>query len=303
MKKIILAGGSGFLGKSIVDFFDETEYQFVILSRTIFTLNKKNCTVKIWDGKNMGDWSSELEGAEAVINLSGKNVNCRYTEKNKTDILASRIDSTNAIGNAIINCKNPPKVWMNASSATLYEYTETENQTEDCKKYNDDFSTHVCLEWEKTLNHFETKNTRKIALRISIVLGKNDGVFTRLKMLTQYGLGGKQGNGKQYVSWIHIADFCRCIEFFINQQTANGAYNLCTSNPITNENLMQTFRQKMNIPFGIPSPKFMLELGALIIGTETELILKSRKVVPKKIMDEGFIFLHPSIDKAIESLL
>ncbi|MFM2048549.1 MAG: hypothetical protein RI955_1097 [Bacteroidota bacterium] len=303
MKKIIVAGGSGFLGKSIVEFFDKTEYEFVILSRNNFAINNKNCKVKIWNGKSIGDWSNELEGAEAVINLSGKSINCRYTDANKIEILESRIDTTNAIGNAILNCKNPPKVWMNASSATLYEYTETENQTEDCKKYNDDFSTHVCMEWEKALNYFETKNTRKIALRISIVLGKDDGVFTRLKMLTKFGLGGKQGNGKQYVSWIHITDFCRCIEFFMNQQTANGAYNLCTPNPITNEILMQTFRQKMKINFGIPSPNLILKLGALIIGTEPELVLKSRRVVPKKIMDEGFKFLHPSIDTAIESLL
>jgi uncharacterized protein (TIGR01777 family) len=303
MKKIIIAGGSGFLGKSIINFFDENEYEFVILSRQDFAIHKKNCSVKIWDGKNIGDWQHEFENAKAIINLSGKTINCRYTEPNKKQILTSRIDATNAIGNAILQCKNPPKVWLNASAATLYKYTETKNQDENSTDFNDDFSTHVCLAWEKTLNSFETKNTRKIALRISIVLGKDDGVFTRLKTLTQFGLGGKQGNGKQYVSWIHIEDFCRAIEFFITNNNSNGAYNLSTINPITNDTLMKTFRKKMNIPFGIPSPDFILKLGAFVIGTEPELVLKSRRVVPKKILDEGFIFLHPTIDSAIENLI
>jgi uncharacterized protein len=303
MKKIIIAGGSGFLGESLINFFDESEYEFVILSRNDFSTNKKNCRIKIWDGNNIGNWSNELEGAEAIINLSGKSINCRYTDANKIDILASRINTTNVIGNAIMKCKNPPKVWMNASSATMYEYTETENQTEDCTKFNHDFSTHVCTEWEKTMYQFETKNTRKIALRISIVLGKDDGVFTRLKMLTKYGLGGKQGNGKQYVSWIHITDFCRCLEFIINQHDLNGACNICTPNPISNELLMKTFQQKMNIFFGIPAPNFLIKFGALLIGTEAELVLKSRRVVPKKMLDKGFRFLYPTIDLAIENLI
>ena len=303
MKKIIIAGGSGFLGKSIMNYFDENNYEFVILSRQDFIPTKKNCNVKIWDAKNVGDWQAELENAEAVINLTGKTINCRYTDKNKKEILESRVDSTHAIGNAIMQCKNPPKLWINASAATLYKYTETFDHTEESKDFNDDFSTQVCLAWEKAFNSFVLKNTRRIALRISIVLGKDDGVFTRLKLLTQLGLGGKQGNGKQYVSWIHIDDFCRSIEFFIQHENCNGAYNMSTPNPISNADFMKAFRNKMKIPIGIPAPDFILKIGAFFIGTEPELVLKSRRVVPKKMLDEGFKFLHPTIESAIESLI
>ncbi|MEN9523572.1 MAG: hypothetical protein RL065_1949 [Bacteroidota bacterium] len=303
MKKIIIAGGSGFLGKSIIHHFDENEFEFVILSREYFDTHKKNCVVKLWDGKNIGDWKSELEGAVAVINLSGKSINCRYTDENKRLILSSRIDSTNAIGKAIEQCLNPPEVWMNASAATLYKYTETKNHDETSVEFNDDFSSNVCMEWERAFDNFKLKKTRKIILRISIVLGKNEGAFSRLASITKLGLGGKQGNGKQFVSWIHIDDYCRAIHFFIKNKLTKGIYNISTDNPVTNSDLMKTFRKKYHVPIGLPAPEFLLKISMKLIGTEPELILKSRRVVPKKMLGEGFTFLHPTIDSAIENLI
>ena len=236
MNKIILAGGTGFLGNVIIDFFPKNDYEFIILTRQPNKIKlESNCKAVYWDGKTVGDWSKTLEGAKAIINLAGKSVNCRYTEINKQQILTSRIDATNAIGNAILACKNPPEIWMNAASATIYRYSETVDMDESVTDYNDDYSVSVCLAWEKCFNQFKTLSTRKIALRISLVMDKNEGVFPRLKKLVQFGLGGKQGNGKQMVSWIYTEDFCRAIDFFIQNKNSNGAYNLCSPFPISNE--------------------------------------------------------------------
>ncbi|MEY2829336.1 MAG: hypothetical protein RIQ33_1194 [Bacteroidota bacterium] len=303
MKKILIAGGNGFLGNAIIDFFENSEYEFIILSRKIFSLNRKNAQVVVWDGETEGEWCKHLEGAFAVINLCGKSVNCRLTDNNKHEILQSRIVTTSLIGNAILKCQQAPQVWMNASSATIYKYSSTKFNTEDDTDFNTDFGTDVALKWEQCFNAFTTPQTRKIALRISIVLGKNDGAFTRLKTLTQFGLGGYQGSGKQYVSWIGELDFCRIIQFLLDSNTSSGAYNICTPQPITNAIFMKTLQHKMKKIVALPTPLWMLQLGALIIGTDADLIVASRWVMPKKIMGEGFKFLHPNIDLAIENLL
>ena len=304
MKKIVLAGGSGFLGKAIVDYFPVDEYEFVILSRSKqqHFLNS-NCTSIYWDGENVGEWCKALEDAFAVINLSGKSVNCRYTDANKKEILSSRINTTTALGKAIAACKNPPKLWMNAASATIYKYSEDVDMDETVTDYNDDFSVSVCLAWERCFNEFELANTRKIALRISLVMDKNEGVFPRLKKLALFGLGGKQGSGKQMVSWIHSHDFCKALFFLANNNQSNGAYNLCSPHPISNQKLMKIIQRKLNMPIGLPAYKWMLKLGALIIGTETELILKSRRVIPKRLTNEGFRFDNEYFEDAISNLI
>jgi uncharacterized protein (TIGR01777 family) len=303
MKKIIIAGGNGFLGKAIADYFENGDYQIVILSRKLFSINNKNTRVQLWDGKTEGEWCQHLEGAFAVINLCGKSVNCRFNEKNKHEILQSRISTTSLIGNAISKCKQAPQVWMNASSATIYKYSTTKFHTENDMDFNSDFGSEVALKWEQCFNGFTTPQTRKIALRISIVLGKNDGAFTRLKTLTQFGLGGYQGSGKQYVSWIGELDFCRAVQFLLENSNSNGAYNMCTPEPVTNKIFMKAFQLSMKKVIALPTPTFLLKLGALIIGTDPDLILESRLVLPKKIMGEGFKFLHPNINLAIEKLI
>jgi uncharacterized protein (TIGR01777 family) len=301
-KKIVLAGGSGFIGRGIIRYFGEKDYEFIILTRNP---KKRNDQVKevFWDAKTLGPWTAELENAEALINLTGKSVNCRYTEKNKREIINSRTYSTGILGTAILQLKQPPKVWLNSSSATVYRYSEDKNMDEFTGEFGDDFSPGVVKAWEKSFNEIELPATRKFILRISIVLGKGDGVMPRLINLVRFGLGGKQGNGAQFFSWLLEEDLYRIIAWCTEHPEQEGVYNCCVPNPVTNDYLMRTMRKTMHMPFGLPATKWMLKIGALIIGTETELILKSRRVVPTKLLQQGFVFTYPEINSALKNLL
>ncbi len=298
MKTIIIAGGSGFLGQVLEKYFSKKGYQIKILTRHPMKGNHI-----FWDAKNIGNWIPELENSEAFINLTGKSVDCRYTKKNKKRIYDSRIESTKIIGEAINLCENPPKVWFNSSTATIYRYSLDKEMTEKNGEIGDDFSMNIAKSWEKAFFEITNPKTRKIALRTSIVLGKKRGAFIPLKNLTKYGLGGKQGLGNQKVSWIHETDFARAVEFFLTHEHLEGIFNLSVPNPTNNKTLMKTLRQEMKIPFGIPHPKWLLEIGAKIIGTETELILKSRNVIPERLLNQGFKFKYSNLDNAISNLI
>lgn len=297
MKKIIIAGGSGFLGQVLESYFSKKEYLIKILTRYP---TKENHI--FWDAKTIGNWTSELENSEALINLTGKSVDCRYTEQNKKNIYDSRVNSTKIIGKAINLCKKPPKVWFNSSTATIYKHSLKKEMTEENGDIGDDFSMNIAKSWEKTFFEIKNPNTRKIALRTAIVLGKKGGAFIPLKNLTKYGLGGKQGSGNQKVSWIHELDFARAIEFLLTKNNLEGIFNLSVPNPTNNKLLMKTLRQEIKIPFGIPHPIWLLEIGAKLIGTETELILKSRNVIPQRLLKENFKFKYQTINKAIQNL-
>lgn len=292
-KKIVLAGGTGFIGNYLQQKFVEKGYEVLIISR------QKNCIQ--W--KNFDEIVNALNGAEMLINLAGKSVNCRYTEKNKQEILSSRVETTTILGKAILQCKNPPAIWINSSTATIYRYSEDSPMTETNGEIGTGFSVDVATQWEKAFFNFHLPNTRQVALRISLVLGKNGGFMKPMINLVKFGLGGKQGNGKQMFSWIHIEDLYQIILFLQENKELNGAFNCATPNPITNSVLMQTFRKTMNVKFGLPSPKFLLEIGARLIKTETELILKSRWVIPEKLLQAGFTFKYPTIDKALENII
>ena len=301
-KKIVLAGGSGFIGKSLIRFFGDKDYDFVILTRN--PQNRMDGVKEVhWDAKTLGPWTVEIENAEALINLTGKSVNCRYTETNKREIINSRIYSTGILGTAILQLKHPPKVWLNASSATIYRYSEDVNMDEFSTDFGNDFSPGVVKAWEKAFNDVTLPSTAKFILRISIVLGKGDGVMPRLINLVRFGLGGKQGSGSQFVSWIHEEDLYRMMKWCIEHPEQQGIYNCCVPNPVTNDYLMRTIRATMHMPFGLPAPAWLLKIGALIIGTEPELILKSRRVVPVKILQQGFVFTYPEINSALKNLL
>ena len=298
MKTIIIAGGTGFLGKVLENYFSTEGYEIKILTRKP---TKENHIY--WDAKTLGDWISVLEKTDALINLTGKSVDCRYTEKNKKLIYNSRIDSTHILGKAINQCEHPPKVWFNSSTATIYRHSLDTKMTEENGEIGGDFSMNIAKSWEKAFNEIENPKTRKIALRTSIVLGKNGGALIPLRNLTRFGLGGKQGSGDQKVSWIHETDFARAIEFILEHKELDGLFNLSVPQPTDNKTLMKTLRIVFKVPFGISHPTWLLEFGAKFIGTETELVLKSRNVIPKRLLDSGYKFKHSDLEKSLVNLL
>ncbi|MDQ0595134.1 uncharacterized protein (TIGR01777 family) [Chryseobacterium ginsenosidimutans] len=296
--KIIIAAGTGFLGENLEKYFTEKGNEVYILTR-----NPRRKNEIYWDAKTLGEWQNLLENADVLINLTGKSVDCRYTENNKMEIYSSRINSTKVLQNAVDNCINKPKIWMNASSATIYIHSEMHLNTEENGIIGDDFSMNICKSWEKDFFTIKNENVRKVALRTSIVLGENGGAFPKLKMITKLGLGGKQGRGNQNVSWIHIDDFCKAVEYIINHENISGAINITAPNPLSNEEFMKKLRGKMKIPFGINAPVWQLEIASIFLGTETELLLKSRNVYPEKLIQNGFKFSYPNIESAFADLV
>jgi uncharacterized protein (TIGR01777 family) len=313
-KKIIIAGGTGFIGQAITKYFG-TENEVIILTRVkkneksnahgnVLDNAKEKLNVKYvaWDGIQQGGWSKEINGTDLVINLTGKTVNCRYTEKNRKEIFDSRTNPTKAIGIAIKNATTPPKLWINAASTTIYRHAMDRPQDEITGEMENDFSVQVCKRWEEVFYQQPTPFTRKVALRMAITLGE-EGVMTPYFNLLKFGLGGKQGSGKQMYSWVHITDTCRMIEWFFDNSELEGTYNCCSLNPVTNAAFMQTLRKVTGHSFGLPAYTWMLKIGAFIIGTETELVLKSRWVIPTKALQAGFTFQYSYLEAALKDII
>jgi uncharacterized protein (TIGR01777 family) len=229
-------------------------------------------------------------------------VNCRYNEKNKNEIFDSRTDAVKVIGAGISKCKNPPALWINASSATIYRHALDRPQDEYTGEFHDDFSVQVCKRWEKTFYDQSTPHTRKVALRMAITLGPG-GVLIPYFNLLKFGLGGKHASGKQMYSWIHIDDSCRMIEWIYDHTELEGTYNCSSPNPVTNADFMKTIRRVTGHKIGLPAFEWMLHIGAPIIGTEVELVLKSRWVVPTKILETGFKFKFPFLEDALANII
>ena len=301
MGNLIIAAGTGFLGNVLIQHFKNKFEEIIALTRGK-SETKNRIKYVNWDAKSFSGWEKELENADLVINLAGKSVDCRYTKKNKAEILASRIDSTKILNEAILQCKNPPKHFINSSTATIYRHSEDKEMDEYSGEIGNDFSMNVAKSWEEIFYEVETPKTLKTAIRTSIVLGKNGGAFIPLKKLTQFGFGGKNGDGKQFVSWIHEKDFARAIEFIIEKELS-GSINVVSTKPIRNEEFMKKLQKAIGIPFGLPIPKSLLEFGAKIIKTETELVLKSRNVIPKRLTENGFEFEFAELDKTFKNLI
>ncbi len=300
--KVVLAGGNGYLGKVLSNFYKPLAKKIIILSRKNQTANGNVETV-LWDGCTEGEWKKSLNGADLLINLCGKNVNCRYTDKNKAEIINSRTVPTALLGVAIAAIENPPKLWINVTSATIYRHAEDRPQDEETGEIGYGFSIDVCKQWEETFFNTKTPLTRKIALRMGIVLGREDAAFPRLLNLVKYGLGGMQGDGQQYVSWVHEQDAAKCTEWLMNHDEINGVINCTAPEPVKNAQFMKIIRNVYGAPFGLPAPSWLLEIGAKVIGTETELILKSRWVLPKRLLDSGYNFLFTKAEHAVKDLL
>jgi len=305
MKKLVIAGGSGFLGNAIIEYFKDNAGQIILLSRKANTSNHYPDNVQIvqWDGHTLSDWASHIEGATVLINMAGRSVDCRYTTKNKNSILNSRLHSTTVLGKAIEQCLHPPKIWLNSSTATIYRHSLDQEMTEKNGEIGSGFSVNVAQQWEEAFFNALTSHTRKVALRTTIVLGKEGGALLPLIRLTNLGFGGKQGDGNQKFSWIHEEDFVRSIDFIISNTQIDGVVNIAAPEPSTNRKLMYYLRQALKRPLGIPMGKILLEIGARIIQTETELILKSRNVIPDKLLQHKFNFKHPTLQKAIAHLI
>lgn len=308
--KIILPGGTGQLGCILTRHFLKSGHQIVILSRRAASAQYPkdhpfaDSAVSLinWDAQQIGPWTKMLEGSSVVINLAGRSVNCRYTPANRKLILDSRVDSTRAIGQAIAQCDDPPKLWLQSSTATIYahRYDAANDEATGIIGGNEPnvdetwrFSINVAKAWEAAAKEFKTDATRQVLLRSSMVMSSDkDGVFDVLRSLARKGLGGRNGDGRQYVSWIHEADFCGCIDHLISDTTLSGPVNVASPNPIPNVEFMRILRRALGVKYGLPATKWMLEIGAILMKTETELLLKSRRVVPRKLLEAGYQFQH-----------
>ncbi len=253
-----------------------------------------------WNGRELGIWTNAIDGADIVINLAGRNVNCRYTPANRREIMDSRILSTRVVGQAIAQATQPPSLWMNASTATIYRHAldrAMDEATGELGGHEPDapstwrFSIEVATRWEAEFFRAATPGTRKIALRSAMTMGPDSGgIFDTLLRLVRAGLGGKAASGEQFISWVHETDFVRAIDFLLDHQDLNGCINICSPFPLPNQEFMRVLRHAWGMRIGLPATRWMLELGAVFLRTETELILKSRRVVPQKLLDAGFQF-------------
>jgi uncharacterized protein (TIGR01777 family) len=308
--RIVLPGGSGQVGSVLARHFQERGHHVTVLTRGPYTAPWQ--TVH-WDGENIGDWTEHLEGADVCINLAGRSVNCRYTPENRRAIYDSRINTTRLLGRVIAGLADPPKVWLNASTATIYrhaldrpmdEATGDLGGNEPGAPETWNFSIQVARDWEAAFFAAETPRTRKVALRSAITFSPAPGnAFAILLNLVRTGFGGSQGNGRQYVSWIHETDFARAVEFIIAHEDLSGVINVAAPNPLPNREFMAALRDAWDMPNGLPAPAFAIEIGAFFLRTESELVLKSRRVVPMRLLNAGFHFEFPEWPEAAADLV
>lgn len=307
--KIILAGGSGQVGTILARYFHNRGDEVINLSRNP---SKAEWRTVHWDAFTQGPWIEELSGADIVINLAGRSVNCRYNKNNRELIKNSRVNSTRVIGEAITSIPSPPRLLLQSSTATIYAHS--------FDKANDEvtgviggkevgvpetwrFSIDVALSWERAIDEFALPNTRVVKMRSAMIMSPDKyGVFDTLLRLVRFGLGGKSGDGKQFVSWIHDIDFIRAIEWIVENEHISGAVNLSSPNPLPNNEFMRELRKAWGISVGLPATKLMLEMGAIFLKTETELVLKSRRVVPGLLLKDGFTFEFPMWSEAAKDI-
>jgi uncharacterized protein len=307
--KIVIPGGNGQIGTLLARSFLADGHEVITLGRSPRSDAIRGVT---WDASTPGDWTGELEGADAVINLAGRNVNCRYTPENRNEILSSRVNSTRVIGQAIQGLSTPPRVWLQASTATIYAHRYDRPNTEKAGEIGGNepdapaswaFSVRVAQAWENELEQATTPDTRKIALRTSLVMSPDrNGIFDTLLKLVRFGLGGPSGDGQQFVSWVHDHDFVRAVRFLLEQSSLSGPINVTAPNPEPNAAFMRHLREAWGTSFGLPASAWMLEIGAFALQSETELILKSRRVAPERLLEAGFEFEYAEWSDAARNL-
>lgn len=307
--RIVIPGGSGQVGTVLARAMHREGHDVVVLSRQPAS---RPWRVVGWDGSTLGEWTNEIDGSDIVINLAGRSVNCRYTARNRHEILHSRVTATRLVGEAIAQASRPPRVWLQASTATIYahrfdspndEYTGVIGGAEPGAPRAWKFSIDVAQAWERSFAEAMVPRTRRVALRSAMTMSADaGGIFDTLLGLVRRGLGGRAGDGRQYVSWIHHEDFVRAMQWLILREDIDGVVNVSAPNPLPNADFMRALRDAAGVRVGLPATRWMLELGAVFMRTETELILKSRRVVPRRLLDSGFDFHFPHWPSAADDL-
>ena len=303
--KIVIPGGTGHLGSLLTRAFRRNGHQVVLLSRNV------EAPALLWDGKTLGPWAAAIDGADVVINLAGRNVNCRYDARARADIMSSRVDSTRVVGEAIARAANPPRVWLQASTATIYAHRYDAANDEATGIIGGDepdvppewhFSIKVAKAWERAFDDADTPRTRKVKMRAAVVMtSERGGPFALMRRHVRLGFG-RFGDGRQFMSWIHERDFVRAIEWLIEHDEIDGAVNIAAPSPLPNEEFVRELREACGGSLGIPSTGYVLEFGAWLMRTEAELVLKSRRVVPGRMLEHGFTFEYPEWRDAARDL-
>ena len=307
--KVVIPGGSGQVGTVLARAFHRDGHEVVVLSRRP---REQPWRVVEWDGKTLGVWATQLEGSDVVINLAGRSVNCRYTAANRKEILDSRVLSTRVLGQSVAKLSRPPRVWLQASTATIYAHRYDKANDEATGILGGEepnapstwkFSIDVARAWERAFDEVVAPRTRKVALRSAMTMSPDaGGVFATLRGLARLGLGGRAGDGRQFVSWIHYRDFVASLRWIIDHDEMSGIVNVAAPGPLPNADFMRLLREAAGISYGLPASKWMLEVGAFFMRTETELILKSRRVVPARLLQLGFQFEFTQWGEAVRDL-
>lgn len=295
--KIVIPGGTGQVGTVLARAFHADGHEVVVLGRHPKT---EPWRTALWDGESLGEWAEEIDGADVIVNLAGRSVNCRYHEENRRQMMDSRVNSTRVVGEAIAKASSPPRVWLQASTATIYAHrfdapnddvTGIIGGREPDAPDTWNFSIDVATSWERVTNEAVTPQTRKVLMRSAMIMSPDrGGIFDTLMQLVRIGLGGTAADGRQYISWIHDADFIRSVYWLIEHEELSGPVNLASPSPLPNREFMYELRRAARAPIGLSATRWMLEIGAFLMRSETELILKSRRVVPKLLTDSGFHF-------------
>lgn len=298
--RIILAGGSGFIGRYLSSFLASQNYEIVVLTRGKSD-HHSSVRKAHWDGKTISEWTQFVDNALGLVNLTGRSINTRHTAEHRREIIDSRVDSVRILGEAIRRCAKPPKIFVQIAGVGIYG-DKGKRICDETAPAGNDFVSEVCKKWEAAFDSVDLPETRKVLLRLGVVLGRNGGFLEVLAKLTRWFLGGQVDNGRQYVSWIHLADLARMILQAIEQERLTGVFNATAPNPVTNAELMRELRRTLHRPWSPPVPEFAARLGSWLIGTEASLALVSQRCVPKRFLEENFKFEFPNLCEAFHNI-
>jgi uncharacterized protein (TIGR01777 family) len=298
--RVVIAGGSGFIGGHLSERLITAGYEVVILSRSA---NSAGAVRSVeWDGKTLGPWATEIDGASAVINLTGKSINCRHTNNNRREILRSRVDSVRALGQAISRAQTPPSVFVQTSAVGIYGDAGSKICAES-SPHGIDYVAQVCDQWEGAFESFDAPALRKVILRLGVVLGADGGFLQVLAKITRLFLGGQAGDGRQFISWVHMKDLCHMFLAAIEYPEVSGIYNACAPDPVTNQDFMHELRAILNRPWSPPVPAFAVRIGSWLMGSEGKLALMGQRALPDHFLKQDFPFECPTLRPALEDLL